>query len=299
MSILRSPAFILITVFVGFNLTSSVIVVPDIFGVKDYPVTYRMLDIIRGAYLFTFLPIIIYYAGVLVWRERNANFAELNDATPMPSWVAFTSKTTGLILMVAFLLLLAIIICIASQLLYGYTNIELGLYLKDVFLIEFTYYAMYCVLSMLFLTLINHRYFAYGALIVFVLVLQNKLDDWELMHHLYRFAEVPYYVYSDLYEYGPYTAGIFNFKLYWIVFAVLLSILGSVFWVRGNIYGIKDRWKLARKNLSAATAVIFSITCISLLLIGGWIYYNTNILNTYNTKFESNRIRLNSYLNQK
>ena len=290
MSILRSPAFILITVFVVFNLTSSVIIFPDIFGVKDYPVTYRMLDIIRGAYLFTFLPIIIYYAGVLVWRERNANFAELNDATPMPSWVAFTSKTTGLILMIAFLLLLAIIICVASQLLYGYTNIELSLYLKDVFLIEFTYYAMYCVLSMLFLTLINHRYFAYGALIVFVLVLQNKMDDWELMHHLYRFAEVPYYVYSDLYGYGPYKAGIFNFKLYWIVFAVLLSIIGSVFWVRGKIYGLKDRWKLARKNLSTQTGIVFSITCISLLLIGGWIYYNTNILNTYNTKFESNRI---------
>lgn len=115
LGIVRSPAFILISIFVAFNLTSSVIIAPDIFGVSDYPVTYRMLDIIRGTYLFGFLPVIIYYAGVLVWRERNANFNELNDATPFPSWVAFMSKTAGLILMVAFLSLVAIVICVISQ----------------------------------------------------------------------------------------------------------------------------------------------------------------------------------------
>ena len=290
MGIVRSPAFILIGIFITFNLTSSVIIAPDIFGVSDYPVTYRMLDIIRGTYLFGFLPVIIYYAGVLVWRERNANFSELNDATPFPSWVAFMSKTAGLILMVALLSLGAIIICVLSQLFSGYTNIELGLYFKDVFLIEFTHFAMYCVLSMLFLTLINHRYLAYAAIIVFVLVLQNKFDDWEWMHNLYRFAEVPKYVYSDMYGFGPFTAGIINFKIYWFIFCGLLSILGSIFWVRGKIFGIKNRFSLARKTLSTQTGIVFVITLLCFITMGGWIYYNTNILNNYMTKFDYSRI---------
>jgi hypothetical protein len=288
--IVRSPAFILITVFLTFNLTSSVIIAPDIFGVSDYMVTYRMLDIIRGTYLFGFLPVLIYYAGVLVWRERNTKFNELNDAAPFPSWVAFMSKTAGLILMVALLCFLAIVICSISQLLNGYTNIEFGLYFKDVFLIEFTYFAMFCVLSMLFLTVINHRYLAYAALIVFVLVTQNKFDDWEWMHNLYRFAEVPKYVYSDLYGFGPYAAGIINFKLYWIIFCVLLTIIGSVFWVRGITFGIKERISLARKNITSKTGFTLAITLLCLIAMGGWIYYNTNILNDYRTKYDENRI---------
>ncbi len=288
--IVRSPAFILITVFITFNLASSVIVAPDIFGVTDYMVTYRMLDIIRGTYLFGFLPVIIFYAGVVVWRERDANFSELNDAAPFPSWVAFMSKTTGLIGMVALLCFFAIVICSISQFLNGYTNFEFGLYFKDVFLIEFTTFAMFCVLSMLFLTVINHRYLAYAALIVFLLVSQNKFDDWELMHNLYRFAEVPKYVYSDLYGFGPYAAGIINFKIYWIIFCALLSIIGSVFWVRGQIFGIKERFSLARKNLTSTTGFAFTIIFLCLITMGSWIYYNTNILNEYRTKYDDNKI---------
>jgi len=288
--IVRSPAFILITIFITFNLASSVIVAPDIFGVTDYMVTYRMLDIIRGTYLFGFLPVIIFYAGVVVWRERDANFSELNDAAPFPSWVAFMSKTTGLIGMVALLCFLAIVICVISQFLNGYTNFEFGLYFKDVFLIEFTTFAMFCVLSMLFLTVINHRYLAYAALIVFLLVSQNKFDDWELMHNLYRFAEVPKYVYSDLYGFGPYAAGIINFKIYWIIFCALLSIIGSVFWVRGKTFGIKERFSLARKNLTSTTGFAFTITFLCLITMGSWIYYNTNILNEYRTKYDDNKI---------
>jgi ABC-type transport system involved in multi-copper enzyme maturation permease subunit len=288
--IVRSPAFILITVFITFNLASSVIVAPDIFGVSDYLVTYRMLDIIRGTYLFGFFPVIVYYAGVLVWRERNANFSELNDASPFPSWVAFVSKTAGLIGMVALLCLLAIVICSIGQILNGYTNIEFGLYFKDVFLIEFTYFAMFCVLSMLFLTVINHRYLAYAALIVFLLVSQNKFDDWELMHNLYRFAEVPTYIYSDMYGFGPYAAGIINFKIYWLIFGALLVIIGSVFWVRGKTFGIKERFSLARKNLTSKTGFVFTFTILCLIGMGSWIYYNTNILNEYRTIYDDNKI---------
>jgi len=289
-SIVRNPAFILITIFITINLASSTVIAPNMFGVKTYLVTYRMIDIIRGTYLFGFLPIIIYYAGVLVWRERNAHFNELNDASPFPSWVAFISKTSGLILMVALLCLIAIIVCVTAQLLSGYTNIELGHYFKDVFLIEFSYFAMYCVLSMFFLALINNRYLGYAALIVFVLVTQNKLDDWDMMHNLYRFAEIPKYIYSDMYGYGPYLAGIFNFKVYWLIFCALLSVIGSLVWARGITLGIKDRLSLVRKNLTAATRLAFIITILCLLTMGSWIYYNTNILNEYRTKYDYNKI---------
>jgi len=290
LGIVRSPAFILIALFISINLATSAAIAPDIFGVRDYMVTYRMVDIIRGTYFFGFLPVIVYYSGELVWRERNTKFSELNDAAPFPSWIAFMSKTAGLILMVALLCFLAIAICSLSQFVNGYTNFEFGLYFKDVFLIEFTYFAMFCVLSMLFLTVINHRYLASTALIVFLLVTQFKFDDWELMHNLYRFAEVPKYIYSDMYGFGPYAAGIINFKMYWLFICVLFSIIGSVFWVRGKTFGIIERFSLARKNLTTPTGIAISITLLCIIGIGGWIYYNTNIINKYQTKYDLNKI---------
>ena len=290
LGIVRSPAFILIAVFVMFNLASSVVIAPDIFGVTDLMVTYRMLDIIRGTYLFGFLPVIIYYAGVLVWRERNTRFNELIDAAPFPSWVAFLSKTCGLILMVALLCLFAIVICVIGQALHGYTHFELGLYFKDVFLIEFTSFAMFGVFSMLVMTIINQRYVGYAVLLVYVLISQNKFDTWEWMNLLYRFSEVPQYVYSDLYGFGPYTAGILNFKVYWLIFCGLLCVAGSVFWVRGQVFGIRDRVSLARKNFTSVVGFTASVLFVCLIGMGGWIYYNTHVLNKYQTKFDFNRI---------
>ena len=60
---------------------------------KIFPVTRVMIEALIGA--FTFIPLIIaiYYAGELVWRERERRTQEIIDATPVPDWVFVVPKT--------------------------------------------------------------------------------------------------------------------------------------------------------------------------------------------------------------
>ncbi len=288
--IVKSPAFKLIVFYLFSNLLFGALASSEFEGAAiSYPVTYKMLDIIRGSYLTIFFIVIVYYAGVLVWRERDAKFSELNDASPFPSWVAFMSKAAALILMVASLCLMSIAISVVAQLVQGYTQIELGLYFKDMFLVEFTYYAMFCVLAVLLLTLINHRYIGYLAIVVYLLISKNLFDDWGWQHNLYRFGEAPKYTYSDFYGFAPYVAGIAWFKIYWGVGCLLLCVVGTLFWVRGKTFGIGDRLKIARKNITPLLRSVAVACTVCFAAVGSFVYYNTNVLNDYRAEADGDR----------
>ena len=42
------------------------------YGTNTYPVTYQVLDIASGSFAIFMLIITAFYAGELVWRERDA-----------------------------------------------------------------------------------------------------------------------------------------------------------------------------------------------------------------------------------
>jgi ABC-2 type transport system permease protein len=50
-----------------------------------------------GLFVFA-LAIITFYAGELVWRERDAGLNQIVDALPVQRWVLFSSKLTALLL---------------------------------------------------------------------------------------------------------------------------------------------------------------------------------------------------------
>ena len=49
------------------------------------------------------LIVITFYAGDLVWRERDVQINQVQDAMPVPNWVPFAAKFTALVLMVVVL----------------------------------------------------------------------------------------------------------------------------------------------------------------------------------------------------
>ena len=56
---------------------------------------------------FTIIPVIvaIYYAGELVWRERDRKTHEIIDATPTPDWAFVAPKTLAIALVLVATLL--------------------------------------------------------------------------------------------------------------------------------------------------------------------------------------------------
>jgi ABC-2 type transport system permease protein len=68
-----------------------------IYGTSTYPVTYMVLELIRDVFALFMLIVTTFYAGEMVWREREARMAQMLDALPVPSWLPLAAKTLALV----------------------------------------------------------------------------------------------------------------------------------------------------------------------------------------------------------
>jgi len=103
-------------------------------------------------------------------------------------------------------------------------------------------------------------------------------------HHLYRFATAPDHPYSDMNGFGHFVAPLFWFELYWAAVSVVMAVAVGLFWVRGTsvTWGARLREAARRvrgKRLAIATAAIVATAT------GAYIYWNTNVLNTYRNAY--------------
>ena len=54
-----------------------------------------------------------------------------------------------------------------------------------------------------------------------------------------------------------------------------------LFWVRGPELGVRQRLATARARFTARTARLAGLAVALILALGGFIFYNTNVLNAY------------------
>ncbi len=76
------------------------------------------------------------------------------------------------------------------------------------------------------------------------------------------------------------------FKLYWAAWALLLVVVARLLWIRGRENGFWLRLRTARGRLMGATARVAAVAVGLILTLGGFIFYNTNVLNEYLTSAE-------------
>ena len=136
-----------------------------IYGTKTYPVTYMVLELIRDVFALFVLIVTTFYAGEMVWREREARMAQMMDALPVPSWLPLAAKTIALVGLQVLLLLAAMVCGMGIQLAHGYLTLEPGLYLATLFGILLPRYVLLAVLAIAAQAILNHKYLAYFALV--------------------------------------------------------------------------------------------------------------------------------------
>jgi len=252
------------------------------FGTRTYPLTYEMLEGATQGLLVFALAIITFYAGELVWRERDAGLDQIVDALPVQRWVLFTSKLAALMLVQIILVLVIMASGIFVQVAHGYHHFELGLYLTDLFGIRLVGYWTLCVLAFFVHMLVNQKYFGHFVMVLYF-VSTLALPAIGLQHYLYRFGQSPPYIYSDMNGYGPFAAPVFWFRLYWAIAAVALAILTNTLWIRGKESSGRVRLGIAASRFTRPAIAGLATCAVLLLAVGGYIFYNTNILNPYLT----------------
>ncbi|MCA9003427.1 MAG: hypothetical protein KDB61_15995, partial [Planctomycetes bacterium] len=106
------------------------------YGLTAWPVTYRMVDLIRSTmYLFTVI-VMVLYTGELVWKERTARLDEVHDALPHPIWVTAVGKLLAMMGLIAAVQVAAMAMGMVGQLAHGYTNLEVDVWVKEMLVLD-------------------------------------------------------------------------------------------------------------------------------------------------------------------
>ncbi len=263
----------------------------DIYGTPTYPVTYQMFELVGGSFgLFTLI-IITFYSGELVWRERDARTNELIDALPLPNWVLFLSKLMALSLVMVLLSGVVMFTCMSIQLAKGYTHLEPLLYIKVLFGLRLIDYLLLCALAITVHTLVDNKYMGHFVMVLYYLS-NAFMGQLGLEHRLYRYGSTPGYTYSDMNRFGHFLGPVFWFDAYWAAFAVLLALLAHLFSVRGLATEWRSRVVLARERFQSRQRWIAAAAAVACIALGGFIFYNTNILNVYRTQKTGEMLRV-------
>jgi ABC-type transport system involved in multi-copper enzyme maturation permease subunit len=249
-----------------------------------YPLTSQMLPILRYGLLGNILLLGLWYSAELIHRERATRIGEIINASPFPDWLMILSKTAALCLVVNVLMLVAVLTLMALQAAAGHTNFEPGLYLQSAFIYNGFYYCMLCILAVVIQALSPNKWL--GLLVTLsVYIGLLSLGPMGFDHVLYSFA-IPDVPYSDMNGYGHFTKPAYWLIAYWGAFCVLLLIAGHLLYPRGNYSSVRERLRDARTRLGAGVKLTASLATLAFIGIGGWIFYNTNILNEYLTPNE-------------
>lgn len=282
-AVLQSPLFWLVLLLGIAGISSEVSNVTSGVGTPPaHRVTSLFLGYFRVGLMQFVLLLIIYYSAVLVHLERGCGVDGMSGCAPCPDWIPVVSKTLVLCGLVSLLLLASMLTSMALQVLAGYYNFEIGLYLQGLFIYNGFYFYMLCVLAILVQVFSPGKWS--GMVLMFcVLVGLITMPVLGFEHLLYGFR-IPYVVYSDMNGWGHSQLPVYALIAYWSAFCVLLLVLGHLLFPRGYYASIRERIRDARSRITAPVVRISAVAGAAFAALGAFIFWNTNIVNDYLTR---------------
>ena len=226
--------------------------------------------------------LIVFFAGELVWREREAGLGEITDAMPGSEWAPFLGKLLGLGLLLVLFLTLLMTAGMVAQVMLGYRDFAIGLYLKILFGLQLPEYLLFALFALVLHVLVDHKYIGHlVAIVAYVFIVLPSLFGVE--HNLLIYGAGPRWAYTEMRGFGPSLGPWLWFKLYWAAWALLLAVVARLLWARGRERRFRMRLQLARRRFTLPTAWTATVAVGLILTLGGFIFYNTNMLNAYLT----------------
>ncbi|WP_174300134.1 M1 family aminopeptidase [Caulobacter sp. S45] len=288
--VFKSPAFFVLLALGVFNSGAGLwfTTTDSIYGDDIFPVARVLIQVLRGSFTFIPLVVAIYYAGELVWRERDRNTDVLVDATPTPDWVFAAPKIVAIIGVLFAMLAVSILAAIVVQLIRGFPHFELGKYVGWYLLPETVNVALIAVLAVFLQTLSPHKFVGWGLMVVFI-ISTIVLPKMGFEHNLYIYGGSPDVPLSDMNDQGM--AGLARtwFLTYWSLIALGLCVLSAALWRRGADASLRPRLRRLPRRLAGPAGVVLAISLLGAVSVGGFIYLNTNVWNPYRTALGDER----------
>src|SRR5262245_48797699 len=287
--VFRSPAFFVLLGIGVLNSLGGLWFSTSILGTEVFPVTRIMVDRLQGSFTIIPLMIAIYYAGELVWRDRQQRVHEIVDAAPAPDWAHVAPKIIAIILVLGATLLVSILTAIVVQAFKGYFNFELSRYVEWHLLPNLISFAQFAVLAVFVQAIVPHKFIGWLVMLVYI-VASITLENLGFGHRLYNFGQTPPVPLSDMNGSGRFWIGQAWLQIYWSAFSVLLALLAYGLWRRGAELRLKPRLQRLPRRFVGSAGMAAVVAAVVLVASGAWSYYNTNVLNVYRSDIDVERL---------
>ncbi|HEX9172267.1 MAG TPA: M1 family aminopeptidase [Telluria sp.] len=278
-AVFRSVPFLVMLLFGVLNLVGSSSQMSRMFGTTVYPVTHLMLELLNSSFSFMLIIIVTFYAGELIFKERQVKIADVSYAMPVPNWAPLVAKSLALMGVVFAFMLVGVLAAVVIQLFKGGAPVEPMLYLRGMLLGSMPFVLM-GLCAVVLQVLSNNKFIGY-LLVILLWISQIVAGILNFEHNLYNFSGLPAIQYSDMNGFGHFLQGWSWFALYWSLFTVALLIVAHAFWVRGLSFEWRGRVRHAARRLRGASGVALAACLVAFAAVGGWIFHNTNDLNKY------------------
>jgi hypothetical protein len=279
LGVLKSTAFLVVLGATAVNGVGSLLGSSESFGSKTFPVTYWVLQVLDGSFFGFVVILIVFYAGVVVWRDRDARFDEIADALPVPDWMPGLSRFTAMLAVALTVQGLALLCGLLVQTWQGYHRYQLDLYLSHLFVREGSLLAFLIVLALTVQALAFNKNLGHLLVISFLLANQFAWRPLNVATNLVRFAGRPRVTHSDFFGDAPFRLAWGWFTLYWLLACGLLAVVAVAAWPRGRERRWRERLGIARLRFRGGLRA--AAACCALLAVGAgaWIAYNTKVRN--------------------
>jgi aminopeptidase N len=288
--VFRSPAFLVLLVMGLFNTVGALLFAGEIYGTPARPVTFALIETLNGG--FGLIPIIIaiYYAGELVWRDRDRKIHEIIDATPLPNWAYMVPKALAVSGVLFVTLVIAAIAAILVQLGRGGGEVSLAEYWNWYLLPQTVDMVLLAILAVFVQAISPNKYVGWAIMVVYI-VATLTLTNLGFEHPLYLYGSGPNPRLSDMNGDQIGGAAAWWLRLYWGAAAVVLATLAHLLWRRGTETRLMPRLRRVPTRLRGTPGVIIAAALVVFVGTGAFVFYNTNVLNEYRTR-DSNEQRM-------
>jgi aminopeptidase N len=282
--VFKSPVFWII---MGLGLANSAgelwtITDDGRYGAALYPVTRILIPALDGSFTVFVVIIAAFFAGELVWRDRDRRVHEIIDAAPSPDWTFIVPKTLAVSLVLTATLLVGVLAAVLVQTLKGYYSYEPGEYLLWYVIPGVVDLTILSALAVFGQVIAPNKFAGWGVMVVYIIA-SFVLPANGFEHNLYIFGGVNPVPLSDMNGQGRFWIGAWWFRLYWGAFSLLLLIAAFSLWRRGATTGLWARLRTAPRRLRGPAGWLALATLLVFVGAGVFIYHNTNVLNVYRT----------------
>lgn len=276
--VLRGAPFLLLLLFALGSVALNLRAQPTLLGVTSLPVTADVIAMIHGSLDWLLAVTVIFYAGELVWRDRDLRVAGVCDAMPWPDAMAVAAKACVLVVVVAAFLACGAAIGIGWQWLHGYTRIQPLLYLGTLALLA-VLYVLLAVLCLALQVVCGNRFVGYvlGVLWLVLLKVAAPLLGWN--DHLFMYGTTPALPHSALNGYAGFLSAVLWFDAYWLWLALALLVLAACCWLRGTPAPWRQRLHAAAARCRTPAGAWLVVALLAFVGTGAWVFHNTHQLN--------------------